>query len=82
MNAIGAYGLVLAGEAGRKQRDAQPGDERPEGGRAKGPGLRGRVRKLFGGKRAVREPGFAASNSWLEEFVPRLQAYPFQTVYR
>jgi hypothetical protein len=82
MNAIGAYGIVRAQEAGRKQRESYPADEpQPEGG-AKGPGLRARVRKLFGAKRVTREPGFAASSSWLEEFVRRLGAHPVQPSYR
>jgi hypothetical protein len=79
MNAIAAYGVVLAQEAGRKQRDAYPADDRPAGGRAQGPGLRARVRKLLGTRRVANEPGFAAASGWLDEFVPRLQAYPVQS---
>ena len=83
MNAIGAYGIVLAGEAGRRQRDSYPADEpKPEGRGSKGPGLRGRVRKLFGAKRVASEPGFAASRSWLDDFIPKLGAYPVQQSYR
>ncbi len=84
MNAIGAYGIVRAGEAGRKRRDAYPADEpRVEGRRAKGPGLRERIRKLFGANGAEREPGFAASSrSWLDEFVPSLSSYPSASTYR
>ena len=82
MNAIGAYGIVLAQEAGRRQRDARPADDRPEGGRTQGSGLRARVRKLFGTKRVASEPGFAATTSWLDDFVPQLRAYPVQQLYR
>jgi hypothetical protein len=82
MNAIGAYGIVLAQEAGRKQRNARPADDRPEGGPPLGPGLRARVRKLFGAKRVAREAGFAASRGWLDDFVPKLGAYPVQQSYR
>ena len=82
MNAIGAYGIVLAQEAGRKQRNARPADDRPEGGRPQGPGLRARVRKLFEAKRVVSEPGFAASSGWLDDVIPKLGAYPVQQSYR
>jgi hypothetical protein len=82
MNAIGAYGIVLAQEAGRKQRKARPGDDRPESGRPQGPGLRDRVRKLFGAKRVASEPGFAASSGWLDDVVPQLRSYPVAQSYR
>jgi hypothetical protein len=82
MNAIGAYGIVLAQEAGRTQRDAQPADDRPEGGRTQGSGLRARVRRLFGSKRVAQEPGFAASSSWLSDFLPSLNSYPYPATYR
>lgn len=82
MNAIGAYGIVLAREAGRKRRDARQADGRPDGGWEQGPGLRARVRKLFGTKRDASEPGFAAGNGWLDDFVPQLRSYPTQQSYR
>jgi hypothetical protein len=82
MHAIGAYGIVRAQEAGRKQPDARSADDRSEGGREHGLGLRARVRKLFGGKRVAREPGFAASSSYLSDFVPLVRAYPYPPTYR
>ena len=82
MNAIGAYAFVLSLEATREHQTARPTHDRNVD-RAPRPGFGARVRRLFGsGPRVAREPGFAASQNWLDEFVPRLTAYPYPSVYR
>jgi hypothetical protein len=83
MNAIGAYAVVLSREAARQHGPARPTNGRDGVDREPRPGLGERVRKLFGsGPRILREPGFAASDTWLDEFVPKLTAYPYPNAIR
>jgi hypothetical protein len=85
MNAIGAYIITRSKEAGWKQESGYPDSDPLDGAPAPKPGLGARVRKLFRPRgRVASEPGFAASTNGggLADFVPRLQAYPYQQIYR
>lgn len=82
MNAIGAYIIVRSLEAGHNPGSNYPTNDPLESSREPRLSLRARVRKLFGNRRVVREPGFAATRSMLSEFVPQLRAYPYPPVYR
>lgn len=83
MNAIGAYIIARNKGAGWKPESGYPDNDPLEGAPEPRPGIGARVRKLFRHRpRIAREPGFAASNAWLEDFVPRLHAYPYQQTYR
>lgn len=83
MNAIGAYIIARNKGAGWKPESGSPDDYPLEGAPEPRPGIGARVRKLFRPRPHVaREPGFAASSDWLDEFMPKLVAYPYPNVLR
>jgi hypothetical protein len=83
MNAVAAYFIVKAQEAGRKQGSEYPENDPMNESPKPRPGLGARVRRMFRPRpRVVREPGFAATHSMLSEFVPQLRAYPYPPIYR
>lgn len=82
MNALGAYIIVKNQEAHRRQEPSYPATDPRGDDREPRPGFGARVRKLFGRRRVVREPGFAATHTMLSEFVPQLRAYPYPPTYR
>ena len=83
MNPIGAYIIFRDRGTGRNAESGYPDNDPLEGAPEPKPGLGARVRKLFGPRpRVAREPGFAASSDWLDEFMPKLVAYPYPNAIR
>ena len=83
MNAIGAYLIVRSQEASGQQGSTYQVSDPLDESREPRPGLRARIRKVFGRRRrVVREPGFAATHTMLSDFVPQLRAYPYPPTYR
>ena len=78
MNAIGTYIIARNNGAGRNAESGYPDNDSLEGAQEPRPGIGARVRKLFRPRpRIAREPGFAASSDWLDDFMPKLSAYPY-----
>ena len=82
MNALGAYLIAQTLEGTRRQEPSYPADDPQGDPREPRPGIGARVRKLFGRRRVVNEPGFAATHTMLSDFVPALRAYPYPPTYR
>ena len=83
MNAIGAYIIARNKGAGRNPESGYPDKDPLEGASQPRPGGGARVRKLFRPRpRVAGEQGFAASSHWVDDFMPKLVAYPYPNALR